>query len=139
MKFYGIGRLGQNPELKSSSSGGSVYCRFGVAQNRKVKGQEITTWYNLTAFNKLAEMLCKYASKGTMLFIEGHLTVEEFTRKDGTRSRDTKLIAESIRLCGDANRGQSYDTHSNVSRPYSAKANMAPTINEVDDYHDIPF
>lgn len=66
-----IGNLGADPETKTSERG-TKFCRFSIASNKKIKGEKVTTWVNVTVFDEhKIDFLEKYVTKGTKLFVEG--------------------------------------------------------------------
>lgn len=64
-----IGRLTANVELKFSKQG-KEYCNFSLAVNYN---KDETDFINCTAFDKIAENISKYTSKGKMLAVSGTL------------------------------------------------------------------
>lgn len=77
-----IGNLGKDPEFKTTASGVNL-AKFSLASNKKVKGDKVTTWVNVTVFdeNKI-KFLKEYVRKGTKLFIEGEPAARAWD-KDG--------------------------------------------------------
>ena len=64
-----VGNVGR-AETRSMPNGDKV-TNFSVASNRKIKGEEKTTWLNCVAFGGLAEMLERHLAKGTKVFVTG--------------------------------------------------------------------
>ena len=62
-KFIGIGRLTKDPEIKVTQNGTKV-AKFTIAINRKFKKEE-TDFLNVLTFNKTAEFIEKYFTKGS--------------------------------------------------------------------------
>ena len=84
-----IGNLGNAPEIKSIESGKKL-ARFSIATNenyRNAKGEKVTetTWHNLIAWGKVAELAEKFLLKGTEVMIEGKLINRCYTDKDGNK------------------------------------------------------
>jgi len=70
-----IGRLGKDPEIRSTPSGTSV-ARFSLATDEKYtdrngEKQERTEWHNIAAWGKLGEICGQYLRKGKLVYIEG--------------------------------------------------------------------
>lgn len=85
-KIIVVGNLGRDPELKYTPAGNAV-CNFSIASNEKKRDkngdmQDVTTWFRVTLWNKQAENASKYLTKGSSVYIEGRLRVEEWTDKD---------------------------------------------------------
>jgi single-strand DNA-binding protein len=72
-----IGRVGQNPELKTASNG-NKYVSFGLATTEKYinkAGEKVenTTWHNILLWDKQAEIAEKYIAKGNEILIQAKL------------------------------------------------------------------
>lgn len=83
------GNVGQS-ELKFTQ-GGSAYLRFSVAENhRKKTGNEWvddgTTWWNITAWDKLAERLAEAVVKGARVVVTGTVRSREYEKDGETRT-----------------------------------------------------
>lgn len=76
-----VGNLGKDPDMSYTPDGVPV-TKFSVAVNRKQAGKDTTTWYNCTAWRKLAEVINQYAKKGQMVFVQGDLAPREYTGRD---------------------------------------------------------
>lgn len=76
-----IGRLGSDPEIRSTPSGVAV-CSFTLAVDGKKEGQ--TTWYKISAWRHLGESCGRYLSRGKKCAVIGELQPREYTAKDGT-------------------------------------------------------
>ncbi len=85
-----IGHLGNAPEVKTTENGKKL-ARFSVATNenyRNVTGEKVTgtTWHNLVAWGKVADIAEKYLTKGKEIAIEGKLISRSYTDKDGVKN-----------------------------------------------------
>lgn len=74
-----LGNITNQPELKISESG-TRYTFFTIATNYKDKA----TFIPVTAFNGLAEWICKYHKKGTRICVSGYLD-------GGTKENDYRI------------------------------------------------
>jgi single-strand DNA-binding protein len=86
-KIIIVGNLGKDPELRYTPQGTAV-CSFSVATNEKKKDksgemQDVTTWFRVTLWNRQAENASKYLTKGSPVYVEGRLRVEEWSDRDG--------------------------------------------------------
>jgi len=66
------GRLGQDPELKTSQ-GGKSFCKFSIATNDGFGDNKKTNWHSCTAFGKGAEIINQYVKKGSEISISGSI------------------------------------------------------------------
>jgi single-strand DNA-binding protein len=89
------GTVGQDPELRFSASNTAVLT-FSVADNYGKDDKKKTTWHNVIVFGKVAENVANSIAKGTTVLITGRYEQEEFTKKDGTKGKTTKLIADEV-------------------------------------------
>jgi single-strand DNA-binding protein len=89
------GTVGQDPELRFSASNNAVLT-FSVADNYGKDDKKKTTWHNVIVFGKVAENVANSIAKGTTVLITGRYEQEEFTKKDGTTGKTTKLIADEV-------------------------------------------
>ena len=101
MKFYGVGTIGKEIELKVTQSQIPV-CSFSLACTRKFKdasGERTTDWFACTAWRKTAELIAQYFTKGDKIMVEGDLQLRSYD-KDGGKVYVTDLIVESFDFCG---------------------------------------
>jgi single-strand DNA-binding protein len=99
-----LGNLGNAPEVKTTESGKKL-ARFSVATNesyRNAKGEKVTetTWHNLVAWGKVAEIAEKYLTKGKEVAIEGKLINNSYTDKDGNKKYSTEVQVNEILMFG---------------------------------------
>jgi single-strand DNA-binding protein len=99
-----IGNLGNAPEVKTTESGKKL-ARFSVATNesyRNAKGEKVTetTWHNLVAWGKVADLAEKYLTKGKEVAIEGKLINNSYTDKDGVKRFSTEIQVNEILMLG---------------------------------------
>ena len=78
-----IGTITKKPELKTS--GETRYTRFSIAVNSYSKGEKRVEFFDVVAFGKNAENICKYLEKGYKIPIGGHLHQDTYTTKDGRK------------------------------------------------------
>jgi single-strand DNA-binding protein len=103
-----IGRLTRDPEVRTFTTGGKV-AAFGFAVNNKKKNQATGQWedepvyIDVKAFNretgrKLADVVEQYMRKGQQFYLEGHLTLEQWTSKEGQKQSKLKVILEDFQF-----------------------------------------
>mgnify|MGYP003612183361 CR=1 FL=1 len=89
------GTVGQDPELKFSASQMAILT-FSVADNYGKDDKKKTTWHNVVVFGKVAENVANSIAKGDTVLISGRLEQDEFTKKDGTKGKSMKLVADEV-------------------------------------------
>jgi single-strand DNA-binding protein len=105
-----MGNLTRDPQLSYLPSQTAVV-DFGLAVNRKWKSQDgtmkdETCFVDCRAFGKFAENLNKFCKKGNPLFIEGRLTFDSWTAKDGSKHSKHRITVENFQLLGTPNKGK---------------------------------
>ena len=93
-KVYLTGRLTRDVETRYSQSGMAL-ARTGIAVDRPTKNKEVD-FFNLAAFDKTAEILGKYCSKGTKILLEGHLRFSQYEDKLGNKKSSVDVIVDSF-------------------------------------------
>lgn len=140
-KWIGMGRMAASPELRTTQSGKSV-TSFTVAVDRG-KDQPVD-WIDCVAWEKTAEMICKWFGKGKMIAIVGHLQTRTYEDKQGGKRKATEVVCEMVSFCGDkqdeggADRGTAADFGGNAGAPYGYGRTGGEFV-EVDDDGDLPF
>jgi single-strand DNA-binding protein len=89
------GKVGQDPELRFTP-GGMAVLTFSVADTYGKDDKKKTTWHNITVFSKLAENVANTIGKGSTVIIVGRYEQDEFTKKDGTKGKSVKVIADEV-------------------------------------------
>ena len=96
-----IGNLGQAPDVRMTHSNMKV-AEISIATTRRFTRSdervEQTQWHTITLWGKLAEIVEKYTTKGSSIYIEGRLETEKWQDQNGQTRYTTKVIAESIQL-----------------------------------------
>jgi len=100
-----VGNVGADPEVKYTLSGIPVG-KFSVATNERFKNksgewQDRTEWHNIVAWQKLAEIVGEYVSKGSKVYIEGKLRTSSWEdRRSGEQKYRTEIVARDLVLLG---------------------------------------
>jgi single-strand DNA-binding protein len=101
-KIMLIGNLGRDPEMSYTASGTAV-TKFSLAVNRNVKSptgerQTETEWFNIVAWNQLAETCNTYLKKGHKLFVEGRLSQRKYTDKSGVERTAIDVVISDMEM-----------------------------------------
>lgn len=97
-----VGRVTRDLELKTFSDGQRSYTYFTIVVNEyagKEKGI-VSNFIDVVAFDKKAEILCKYITKGRELAITGKLENGSYIDKDGVKRYNMKVILEDFNFVG---------------------------------------
>lgn len=125
-----IGRLGKEPESRYTT-GSKHVCKFSVAVEAYVPPNsdrpKHTEWFNVVAWEKLADVCAKYLSKGDLVYCQGELQTREY-EKDGQRRFFTELNMRQMQMLKTKGKEQ------------AAPASRPPEQAQVPDFDDdIPF
>lgn len=99
-----VGRLGQDPELKTV--GQSQVARLNIATSetytdKNNQKQEKTEWHRVIFWGKQAEIAGKYLSKGRQVYVEGKLQTRSW-EEGGQKKYTTEIVGSTIQFLGDA-------------------------------------
>jgi single-strand DNA-binding protein len=154
-----VGNLGRDPELRYTPQGHAV-ASFSLATNEKRRDksgelQDVTTWFKITLWRNQAENATKYLTKGSPVYIEGRLRIEEWTDRDGNNRYTLDVQATDMQFIGSRSDGdgggswesrssgsgqQEFPTHSGggPTPETTSPAGSGHTPSPIDD-DDIPF
>lgn len=143
------GRLTQDPELKTTSSGVSV-CSFTVAVNRKPSkdGESKADFINCTAWRQTAEFISRYFHKSSSIFVQGTLQQRSWETQDGQKRTVLEVQVDDARFVDSKSEMEERTGFSPASRndgpayvpdAYKATAESAPRFEDVGDDEPLPF
>jgi len=135
-----VGRLGKDPEIRSTPSGTSV-AKFSIATDDRYtdksgEKQERTEWHNITAWGKLAEICGQYLKKGKLVYIEGSIRTDSWDDKEtGQKRYRTEIVANAMQMLdrkGDENGGGG-------SYAGAARKSASNSATQVEEDDEVPF
>jgi single-strand DNA-binding protein len=146
-KIIVVGNLGRDPELRYTPQGNAV-CDFSVATNEKKRDkagelQNVVTWFRVTLWNKQAENASKFLTKGSPVYIEGRLRVEEWTDRDGNVRHSLEVNATDMQFISSGRadsvtEDSEHETNVADTNNFSVGNNSDKTAQGPND-DDIPF
>jgi len=91
------GRIANDLELKATTTGKSI-CEFRIATNRPVNrdGEKVADFVNCRVWNKSAENLVKYQTKGNLIAVIGRLQIDSYTDKEGNKRYSNYVLVEDL-------------------------------------------
>jgi len=96
-----IGTLVRDPVVNYLPSGSQV-AEFLIAYNRsyrvKEEWREETHFFEVKAYGRLAEALSTRLYKGYTVVIEGRLSQERWTDKEGKNQSKVRIVADYVRI-----------------------------------------
>lgn len=96
------GRLVRDPQIRYASQSQMAVANFTLAVDRvrTRDGKEPTADFpDIVAFGKTAEIIEKYAAKGSLVGVTGRLQTRNY-EKDGRKVYVTEVVAERVDLLG---------------------------------------
>ncbi|CAC9599874.1 Single-stranded DNA-binding protein [uncultured Gammaproteobacteria bacterium] len=96
-----VGNLGQDVELKYTSSGDAV-ANISIATSEswtdKNTGQrqEKTEWHRVVLFRKTAELANQYLRKGSKVYVEGKLQTHKWQDQSGADRYSTEVVVSGF-------------------------------------------
>lgn len=136
-----VGNVGSSPEMRYTPSGVAV-TSFSLAVNKRftnANGETIdkTTWFRVTTWRKLAEVVSEYVKKGSKILIVGEIEeARAFTDRDGNARASIEVTADIVKFLDSRGDGDSHaPAEERQAQPAQGKsAPKRPTKEE-----DLPF
>lgn len=138
-----VGRVGQEPTMRYTQGGTAVTnmsvattsriskestpeCPQGWKESYNGRAWELTTWWRVTAWRKLAELCNQYLEKGRVVYIEGEVSGEAnngsqnprvWTGSDGVPKASFEITARVVRFIGGRDEGQQQQGQQSSQEP----------------------
>lgn len=91
-----MGRLAQDPELRSTTGGTSV-TSFDLAVPIPSKDRETPPDYiPIVCWDKKAEWACRYLTKGRQIVVEGRISTRKWTDNEGKNRKAVEVTASRL-------------------------------------------
>lgn len=93
-----VGRMTRDPEMRTTATGKSIVS-VSVAVTKKFKPQDGSPdadFFNVSAWDKTAEYISNYLTKGRLIAVDGRLSSRKYTAKDGTEREVVEIVADSV-------------------------------------------
>ncbi|MBI2642209.1 MAG: single-stranded DNA-binding protein [Candidatus Wildermuthbacteria bacterium] len=101
-KVFLIGRLTENPEIRTTSSGQEV-STIRIATNRmwtdkQGQKQREAEYHSVVLWGRLAQIAGQYLQKGGLVYIEGRIQTRSWDDSQGQKRYRTEVVAERLQL-----------------------------------------
>ena len=145
-----MGRLVSDPQLRQTNSGKSVASlRIACDRGRRdANGQMQADFFDVTAWDRTAEFICRYFHKGEMIAVDGRLQSRSYQDKNGNNRTAIEIVANNANFVGSKGSGNSGSPapQPEYARPaaveaapsYSAGSNEDFSVIDADS-EDLPF
>ena len=109
-----IGRVGNSvlEDIKHLHNGSAVAeLRLAIPRHGKsADGQEITDWISCKFWDRQAEILADYVTKGDLLSVTGSLRVDQWEGPEGQRRQRYYIQGENFQMLGGRRRSKAETT-----------------------------
>jgi single-strand DNA-binding protein len=109
-KVFLMGNLTRDPEVRYTPKGTAV-TDLAIAINRTYKGQdgqerEEVTYVDIVTWGRQAETCGQYLSKGSPVFVEGRLQLDQWEDSEGKKKSRLRVLAERVQFLGRPKTGE---------------------------------
>lgn len=130
-----VGRLTKDPELRFTPGAGTAVATCTLAVDRRFPskdGQKEADFIPLVIWNKNAENVANYMSKGSLMGVSGRIQTRSYDAKDGSKRYITEVVVDEVQFLSKSNNQAGSSSGGDTSYDYSND------YTPVDD-GDIPF
>jgi len=130
-----LGRLTRNPEQRTTASGKNVVS-FSIAVDRPTQDDQ-ADFFNITAWEKLGDLVMQYLSKGRRVLVQGRLRQDSWEDKEtGKRQSRIEVTASDVTFLD----GPSGDNSGSAAPKTTKKEEVVTEIDDKPiDLSEIPF
>jgi single-strand DNA-binding protein len=124
-----IGHVGKDPEIRYTNNGKAI-ASFGLATSESWKDQsgtmqERTTWHNIVAWERVAEIFGQYVKKGSKIYLEGRIQNRSYDDKDGVKKYISEIVVTDF-IFLDSKGGERSSGSENGERSYGGSPQHSP-------------
>ncbi len=124
-----VGRISTDLELRYTGSN-KAYCRFNLAVNRMNEG---TDFIPVTVWGKPAENLVQYQNKGSLILVDGSISMNNYTDKDGNNRTSFEVMTSNVQFLSSKKASAEITGEQAESDPYEE---LSEQVNLDDDFLD---
>jgi single-strand DNA-binding protein len=129
-----MGNLTRNPEIRYTPSGTAV-ADLGLAINENFKNKagetvEQTCFVDVVVWGRQAETSAEYLHKGSPVFVEGRLQLDQWESQQGEKRSKLRVRADRVQFLGAPGKSTEF-----TAAPNDPAASPPP----VDNDDDVPF
>lgn len=131
-----MGRLTRDPEQRTTTTG-KVIANFSIAVDRG--GQDdATDFFEITAWEKLGELVMQYLSKGRRVLVQGRLRQDSWDDKETGKKRSrVEVTATDVTFLDGPSDGAGNSSESSAPRTTSSKKKSDDVV--IEDIEDKPI
>ena len=125
-----IGRLTRDPELRYTNSNRAV-CQFSIAIDRpftnQATGQREADFINIVVWDKQAENVGKYVTKGRLVAVEGRIQTRNYDNNEGRKVYVTEVVANNVQFLESKNSVAGGNGFNTMPEPPMQQTSSEPT------------
>lgn len=132
-----IGRTTKEIDLRRTTNGNAVVSFTLAVDNpfqKNEEGKNTTDFINCVAWNKTAEIMYQYVSKGQKIAIEGRIQTRNYEDKDGKRVYVTEVLVSNLEMLEYVKKDTATEQNQNN---YGTDLGQEEEYEAIDD--DLPF
>ena len=141
-----VGRLTKDAEIRTTQTGKKI-ASFSIAvdDGKDSSGQRLTSYFNCTAWDSLADLVEQFIKKGHRLAITGKLQNRSWDKPDGTKGYATDISVRELEMLTSKAEADSIATSSSEggytapsnnnsasSKPQASKSSADTELPEID-------
>ena len=135
-----VGRLTKEIDLRKTSSNVST-CTFTLACDKRFKptqeGAPTADFISCVAWRQSADFLANYATKGSIVAVEGSIQTRNYEGQDGRRVYVTEVLCDRVRLVGGQPRANAPISQTS-GQTFTPSAGPSFNENMDDDFSNTP-
>ena len=125
---------------KDNQRTGRKAAQFSLATTERYKDRngevkEQTEWHNIVAFDKTAELVERFVTKGMLLYVEGKLRTRSWDDRDGNKRYVTEVLVNGIQFL---EKKEQQEIAQNVRGAQQISSQPMPSAGAPQD-DDLPF
>lgn len=137
-----MGRLTRDPEMRTTTTGKTI-ASFSIAVDRGGQDDQ-ADFFDVTAWEKLGELVNQYLSKGRRCLVQGRLRQDSWDDKETGKKRSrVEVVATDVTFLDGPSGDSNGAGNSSASAPSQSKRNNDVSPTDIDDkpidLSEIPF
>ncbi len=129
-----IGNLGAAPEVKTLASGLVANLRIATTESWTDRNtnerKESTEWHNVVIYGPLADVVGKYTTKGSKIYVEGKLKTRKYQDQQGVDRYVTEIVGTEVLLLDKPEGAQQGQYAQAPAQPAYNQAPAQPAYNQ---------
>lgn len=137
-----MGNLTRDPDVRTTPSGVKI-AKLGLAVNRRYRtredeNREETTFVDIDAFGNQAEIIERYCQKGSPLFVEGRLRLDQWESNTGEKRSKLTVVMENFQFLGSSQGATHTDSGSSSEAASPSRQDSSSGTDTIED-DNVPF